>query len=82
MMAECLHPIFRYMGAPNWNAEAERFEQRHRCVDCGHEERGVPAGSVMIGHAPGECWVCDQTAATLPADQRERWINMTAEQRV
>ena len=74
----CTHPIFEYMGGHNCNGE--RFEQRHRCIDCGHEERDVPDGSVMVGHAPGECTVCDREAETIPPEQKARWIALTAEQ--
>lgn len=76
----CQHPIFRYLGADRW-FEGGEYEQRHRCIDCAHEERGVPSGSVMVGHAPGECSECDRYALELPADQRERWIRLNEEQR-
>lgn len=75
--AECQHPIFEYMGVHFWGDNTER-EQRHKCIDCGHEERDVPDGSVMLGHAPGECSTCDKFAAVLSEADRQRWIDLTA----
>ena len=80
-MSKCSHPIFSYMGGDNWNAEHERYEQRHRCIDCVHEVRDVPGGSVMVGHAPGECGVCDRFAVLLPDELRNKWIQLTTERR-
>ena len=80
-MTKCTHPIFRYMGGNIWNAAAGRLEQRHKCIDCGHEEKNVPDGAIMVGHAPGECGECDRFAALLPDEQRERWVRLTAEGR-
>lgn len=76
----CAHPIFIYLGAGHRGPDGLR-EQRHRCVDCGHEERDVSEGSVMVGHAPGECSVCDKYAETIPSEQKARWIEMNAQQR-
>lgn len=77
----CKHPIFQYMGAHYWgdyNSDGAAVrEQRHRCIDCGHEERDVPDGSVMVGHAPGECPVCDKFAELLPEIEKARWIQLT-----
>ena len=78
--AICTHPIFIYLGAHVWDEGGER-EQRHRCADCGHVERNVPNGSVMVGHAPGECSVCDKHAEMIPSEQKARWIEMNAQQR-
>ena len=78
-MSNCKHPIWKYMGAYYW--VGDKYEQRHKCIDCGHEERDVPVGGVMIGHAPGECDVCDRGAEVIPAEQRARWAELTTEQR-
>jgi len=75
----CGHQIFAYMGADYW--EDGKYEQRHRCIDCGHQELDVPSGAVMIGHAPGECDVCDRNAKILPGEQVERWKQLTAARR-
>ena len=78
MTDKCQHQIFSYMGGGYWCGE---YGQRHKCIDCGHEEKDVPHGSVMIGHAPGECEVCDRHAKTLPPEQTERWKLLTAQRR-
>lgn len=77
----CPHAIWRYCGADYWGDYDETgnaiHEQRHQCIDCGREERDVPCGAVMVGHAPGECRVCDKAASSLSPEQRDRWINLT-----
>jgi hypothetical protein len=84
-MPDCPHLIWEYMGADYWGTYdsdgAAVREQRHRCLDCGHEERDVPQDSVMVGHAPGECKVCDQNAGMLPAEQCDRWMKLTRDRR-
>ncbi len=85
VMADCAHPIWEYLGAEYWgdydSDGAAIREQRHRCIDCGCEERDVPEGSVMIGHAPGECGACDRNAVALPVKQHDRWIKLTQRER-
>ena len=73
-MTDCTHPIWQYL-------TCGRLPQRHRCIDCGKEKEYVPDGAVMIGHAPGECDVCDRNSSIVSADQRERWITLTMERR-
>ena len=67
--------IFEYLGARH-RADGT-YGQSHRCIDCGREENDVPEGSVMLGHAPGECDCCDDAALAIPEDQRQRWIDLT-----
>ena len=69
-MADCKHPIWIYLSFG-------QHPQRHKCVDCDEEAEYVPNGSVMIGHAPGECNTCDKYAAALPSKDKTRWIEMT-----
>lgn len=78
-MTECKHPIWLYMGADYWVAGEDR-QQRHKCIDCGHEERDVPDGAVLVGHRPGECRLCTTAAAMLSDEDRQRWLDLTAEQ--
>ena len=77
----CKHPIWRYLGVHHWgdyDADGVAIrEQRHMCIDCGNQERDVPDGCVMIGHAPGECCSCDKNAALLAPEVQRRWIELT-----
>lgn len=70
----CTHPLWRYMSCG-------QLPQRHECFDCGKEAEYIPDGGVLIGHAPGECDVCDKTAELLPPEQKQRWIKLTQEGR-
>ena len=72
---DCKHPIWEYL------ADYSLRNGGHKCVDCGRVENDVPKGSVMVGHAPGECGVCDAAAAELPPEQAERWKELTEERR-
>ena len=77
---DCKCPIFEYLGGHHLRPD-NKIGQLHRCIDCGRKEGEVPAGSVMVGHAPGECSVCDEEAKKLPPKQKERWIRLTEEDR-
>ena len=85
-MSDCAHPIWRYLGSEYRGDRDERGRpqrtQRHVCIDCGMEQRDVPSGAVMIGHAPGECACCDSAASALSEEQRSRWIRLTKERRL
>lgn len=85
MSDNCLHPIWEYLGISYWGAhDADGRpikEQLHRCIDCGKKERDVPDNAVMLGHAPGECDVCDKYAAVILPEQRDRWIELTEQRR-
>ncbi len=76
----CEHPIWEYLGGDH-PREGGGTGQLHRCVDCLLEEQDVPEGSVMIGHAPGECDVCDRNARELPVADRRRWVELTEQRR-